>query len=86
MKPYTEIQLTKITARVSTEYPGAITQIKNAIAFAGIGETVEAYIAEYIGDYVKYDQGSLSFTITALRYSGRNPSYGIMGIIDSVLK
>ena len=86
MKPYTEQKLNEITARVSIEYPGAITNIKNVIAFMGQGETVEAYIEEYIGDYVKYDQGSLSFTITALRYSGRNPPYGIMGIIDSVLK
>ena len=84
MKDYTQNQLKKITKKIRIEYPGVISNIKNRIQSRGIGEEVDAFIADYIDDYIKYNQGSLSFTMTALKHAGRrDPHFGIMEIIES---
>ena len=83
MKVYTQEQLNNITEAIKSTYPIIISQIKKRIEFRSMGEDVKAFVAEYVRDYVKYNQGSLSFTETALRHAGRNPHLGILEIIES---
>jgi hypothetical protein len=44
---------------------------------------IKNYLGSAIKDFGKYDQGSLSFTITAMRHVGYDYPYAIMEAIDS---
>jgi len=75
----------KIMALLKTEYPQLLSTMERNLANWGDGETFVDTLPDTIKAFKKFDQGSLSFTVTALRHAGYETAWGVLECIDEVI-
>jgi len=77
----------KIKELLKEEYPRLYNRINRNIenGWGGQDEDIEDYLERAVKKFSEYDQGSLSFTATALQHAGYDYPFGVLESIDSVL-
>ena len=67
----------KVIALLKTEYPQLLNTMDRETFIDTLPDTIKAF--------KKFDQGSLSFTVTALRHAGYETAWGVLECIEEVI-
>ena len=75
----------KIMALLKTEYPQLLSTMERHLENWGDRESFVDTLPATIKAFKKYNQGSLSFTVTALRHAVYETAWGVLECIEAAI-